>query len=159
MTIDLLNGFGNAGDLLADSQSPYAGGAHQLGQDDFLKLLVTQMRHQDPLNPMDSTGFTAQLAQYSSLEQLVSVNTKLEALNASQDQAGRNQALDFIGKRIVADGNQLSLDADGVATGGFSIDQDAECAVRVLDSGGRAVSEMHLGSRSAGGHRIRCRAD
>ena len=48
-----------------------------MGKDDFLRLLVTQLQAQDPLNPMDSTGFTAQLAQFSSLEQLQNINSNL----------------------------------------------------------------------------------
>ncbi len=49
-----------------------------LGRDDFLKLLVTQLRHQDPLNPMDATAFASQLAEFSGLEQLIQVNKSLE---------------------------------------------------------------------------------
>jgi flagellar basal-body rod modification protein FlgD len=51
-----------------------------LGQEAFMSLLITQLRHQDPTNPMDDTAFLAQLAQFSSLEQLQSVNDKLDTL-------------------------------------------------------------------------------
>lgn len=55
-----------------------AGGA--MGKDEFVKLLVTEMKNQDPLNPMDGKELAAQLAQFSSVEQLVNVNTKLDNL-------------------------------------------------------------------------------
>ncbi len=55
-----------------------------LGKDDFLQLLVAQLQHQDPLKPMDSTEFTAQLAQFSSLEQLYNVNDNLGELGTNQ---------------------------------------------------------------------------
>ena len=60
-----------AGSGLATSQS------NVLNKDDFLNLLITQLQHQDPLNPTDSVEFTAQLAQFSSLEQLANVNDNL----------------------------------------------------------------------------------
>lgn len=64
------------------SSSPFtsavAGGA--MGKDQFVKLLVTEMKNQDPLNPMDGKELAAQLAQFSSVEQLMSVNTKLDTL-------------------------------------------------------------------------------
>jgi flagellar basal-body rod modification protein FlgD len=110
------------------------------------------MRHQDPLNPMDGTQFTAQLAQYSSLEQLVNLNTKLEQLNASQAEVSRGQALDYIGKEIVAGGNLLTLEDEGQATGGFGIDEDAECIARVSDVDGNLISLISLGNRKAGSH-------
>ncbi len=55
-----------------------AGGA--MGKDQFVKLLVTEMKNQDPLNPMDGKELAAQLAQFSSVEQLINVNTKLDNL-------------------------------------------------------------------------------
>jgi flagellar basal-body rod modification protein FlgD len=56
------------------------GGGGKMGKDEFLKLLVAQMRHQDPLNPMDGQQMAAQLAQFSSVEQLVSVNDRLDEI-------------------------------------------------------------------------------
>ena len=57
-----------------------AGG--EMGKDQFVKLLVTEMQNQDPLNPMDGKELAVQLAQFSSVEQLMNVNTKLDDLTA-----------------------------------------------------------------------------
>lgn len=64
----------------SDAISNAAGGS--LGKDEFVKLLVTQMQNQDPLNPMDGKDLAAQLAQFSSVEQLMNINTKLDTLTS-----------------------------------------------------------------------------
>ena len=79
MSVDGINAAGISDNSLSASQP------NILGKDDFLTLLVTQLQHQDPLNPQDSTEFTAQLAQFSSLEQLGNVNDKLEYLKLAAE--------------------------------------------------------------------------
>ena len=73
-----------------------------LGKDDFLKIFMAQLQHQDPLNPMEGTEFTAQLAQFSSLEQLYNVNQNLGSLKEVQEGTGKFESLNFIGKEITA---------------------------------------------------------
>lgn len=69
----------------------------QLGKDEFLKLLVTQMTHQDPLNPLDDKAFIAQLAQFSQLEQLIAMNKGLEASQRVREQ---EQAMGLLGRTV-----------------------------------------------------------
>lgn len=71
--------------------------ATSLGKDDFLKLLVAQLQHQDPLNPTDPTQFMSQLAQLESLEQMQNVNSSLESLTKSSSMQG---ATGLLGKRV-----------------------------------------------------------
>lgn len=84
-----------------------------LGKDDFLRILVTQLQNQNPLNPVSSDQFAAQLAQFSSLEQLQNMNANLERaleLDIALSQAINNtMATTFIGKSVTAVGNQLSV--------------------------------------------------
>jgi flagellar basal-body rod modification protein FlgD len=68
-----------------------------LGQDDFLKLLVTQMTSQDPLNPQKDTDFIAQMAQFSSLEQTKTMEADLSAMRSQQDFA---QAAALLGRNV-----------------------------------------------------------
>ncbi len=80
-----------------------------MGKTEFLKLLVAQLENQDPLNPQDPTEFTAQLAQYSSLEQQFTMNEQLAKMAESSGDVQRLTALSLIGKEIVAESNQLEL--------------------------------------------------
>jgi flagellar basal-body rod modification protein FlgD len=126
--------------------------ADKLGKDDFLKIFLAQIQYQDPLNPMEGTEFTAQLAQFSSLQQLFNVNDNLESIkDAGSDQA-RYDALNFMGKDIVAKGDQLSLGDAGTANGAFQIQQSAECSVSVIDGTGNLVRSISLGPLDAGQH-------
>ena len=124
----------------------------ELGRDSFLTMFLAQLKNQDPLNPMDGQEFAAQLAQFTSLEQLFNVNENLEAMKTSQDRNSLFQALDFIGKEIEAGGNVLSLEQDQTAKGGFTIGERAFCTVMVYDENGTPVRGISLGEFQAGPH-------
>ncbi|MFN3533793.1 MAG: flagellar hook assembly protein FlgD, partial [Desulfatiglandales bacterium] len=82
----------------------------QLGKEDFLKLLVAQLQHQDPLNPMNSTEFTAQLAQFSALEQQRNTNENLEKLIEREEFLARVNVAGLMGKEVLAYNNELLMD-------------------------------------------------
>lgn len=126
------------------------GGTQAMGKDDFLKLLVTQLQNQDPLNPSDPTEFTAQLAQFSSLEQLFAVNESLERLSASSGDMERLSALSLIGKEVTAGGESFRLGKDGVLLG-YRLEASAsEVTVNVLDTAGRTVASLPVKETGAG---------
>jgi flagellar basal-body rod modification protein FlgD len=126
-----------------------------MGKDDFLTLLVAQLQAQDPLNPMDSTDFTAQLAQFSSLEQLQNVNSNLKGLTTSQSIQTNANAVDFIGKQVTALGDQVEV-TDGQSAGiQFTLSDDASNVyVRVYDQNGNFIRELDSGAMSAGQQEI-----
>jgi len=132
--------------------SPSASAKKDLGRDDFLTLLVAQLKHQDPLNPLESTEFTSQLAQYSSLEQLFNVNENLDLISSGQENASKLQALNFIGKEIVAEGENLLLEQDETSMGSFNLDEAADCSVLITDADGSYVRQISLGSLEPGTH-------
>ena len=72
----------------------------ELGKDDFLQLFTQQLKAQDPLKPMDSTEFTAQMAQFSSLEQLTNINSQLKDLLLFQGSLQNTMTVDMIGKHV-----------------------------------------------------------
>jgi len=122
-----------------------------LGKDAFLKLLVTQLRHQDPLSPMESAEFTSQLAQFSSLEQMSNVNTNLELLQLYQASINNSQAVGFIGKTIKALGNSIGV-ADGVADQiHFELAENASAVIaHIYDSHRNLVKTIQSGGLNAG---------
>jgi flagellar basal-body rod modification protein FlgD len=122
-----------------------------MDKDAFLNLLVTQLQNQDPLNPTDSVEFTAQLAQFSSLEQLSNVNTNLEQLQNYQASINNSQAVSLIGKDITAKGNGLQLDDGGPAECNFSLDGSAAVVtISIYDSTGEFVKSFEGKDLAAG---------
>src|SRR5262245_14563129 len=83
--------------------------AQTIDQQPFLKLFVSQLQHRDPLSPMEPNDLPAQLAQFSSLEQLTSINTHLDAMTGSTKQTTTTAMLGLIGKQVRFDGSQLTL--------------------------------------------------
>lgn len=94
-----------------------AAGTKDMGKEQFLQLLVTQLKNQDPLNPMEDQEFIAQMAQFSSLEQLVNLNTSMEGLTEATNNQQMFSATSYIGKYVTAVGNTIgktsTMDADG----------------------------------------------
>jgi flagellar basal-body rod modification protein FlgD len=88
-----------------------------MGKEDFLTLLVTQLQNQDPMNPSDPTEFTAQLSQFSSLEQLTLVNTNLEGLMTYNSRQQQLASLSLLGQDIVARADQFELTGDTITLG------------------------------------------
>ncbi len=136
---------------MVEKPDPYAKqGSQEIDRDAFIKMFLAQMKHQDPLNPMDGSEFAAQLAQFSSLEQLYNVNTTLDGLKTIQEAGSRFEALTLIGREIVAEGKGISLEQGRTAQGGFELPRAAECSVTITDSGGMPVCEIPLGYLDAG---------
>jgi flagellar basal-body rod modification protein FlgD len=84
----------------ATTAVPTTASNNTVTKDEFLKLFVTQLKNQDPMNPMDSAGFTAQLAQFSSLEQLTNNNSGITSLLAYQNSLQNASAANLIGKQV-----------------------------------------------------------
>jgi len=125
-----------------------------LGQDEFLTLLVAQMQNQDPLNPTDATEWTAQLAQYSQLEQSMHLNDTMEVLVDGQKTTERLSALSLIGKEAVVEGSTFSLGGE-TAEIGYKIDGEVTgFDMEIHDSLGNRVATLHPSDLSQGNHFI-----
>ncbi len=126
------------------------GGTSTAQQDQFLKLLITQLKNQDPLNPLDSAQMTTQMAQINTLQGIEQLNATLSALasNLSGNQALQASAL--IGRDVMAPGNQLQL-AGGQASGGVLLPQAVDqLKVTITDASGTVVHTANLGAQPQG---------
>jgi flagellar basal-body rod modification protein FlgD len=120
-----------------------------LGKDDFLKLFVAQLRSQNPLNPMDNTEFTAQLAQFSSLEQLSNINTQLHDLLLFQNSLQNTLTNNLIGRQVKIPGNEIYLKENGEIS--YTLPEDvSKVKISIYDSGGGLVKEVNLGQQTSG---------
>lgn len=126
-----------------------------MGKDDFMKLLVAQLEHQNPLEPMQGTEFTGQLAQFSTVEQIFKMNETLQGIKDSNSQLNSSLALNMIGKQVEADGNQVSLGRAGSSTLTFNLaDKAANADILVYNSAGDFITKITQENLSAGRHEV-----
>lgn len=133
-----------------DETPRYANPKDALGRDQFLRLLVAQLQHQDPLNPMEGTDFTAQLAQFSSLEQLFAVNESLTGIQEALSVQENSDLLDFIGKTVKAEDNTILVKDGSVVSGSYTLEDRADVTVVVYDSDGYEVRKLYPGWQDTG---------
>ncbi len=118
--------------------------------DRFLKLLVTQLRNQDPMNPMENAELTTQLAQMSTVEGVNKLNSTLDGLVSQFKSNQVMQGAALVGRQVLADGNALSLGSAGAA-GGIGLEAAVDSLrVNVVDSNGVTVRSLDLGKQDAG---------
>lgn len=139
----------DAAAALAASASGGTAGASE-AQDRFLKLLVTQLKNQDPLNPMDNAQITTQMAQISTVSGIDKLNTTLQGMAASFGANQSLQAMGMIGHSVLAPGSTLQLQ-NGSAPGGVDLPQAADSVtVSVRDASGQLLHQVNLGAQPAG---------
>lgn len=131
-----------------------------LDKDSFMLLLVTQFKYQDPLNPMDDKEFIAQMAQFSSLEQLMNLNTSMEGLTTATNNQQMVNATSYIGKLVSVAGNTIgkstAVNADGVSETSISTfryafgDNVVKGTLSVKDANGNTIYTEDLAGKQAG---------
>jgi flagellar basal-body rod modification protein FlgD len=150
MTPDPVNGVS-----YVDSSGAGIAGEKSLADtfDNFLKLLTEQLKHQDPLDPMESNEFTSQLVEFTGAEQAVLTNSKLDSLIALQNGNQLNSVVSYIGKNISANSLALNLDENGATIKYSLAGNAAETTIRIIDEDGNTVRTLE-GSTNAGVHEI-----
>lgn len=126
-----------------------------MGKDDFMKLLITQMTHQDPLSPQDSSQMASQLAQFSALEQMTSINQTLAsqsgATSALAGSMNNSAAIALIGKTVMASSDQVAGGTSGTTTIATDIPTGGgHLSVRIVDSNGKTIATKDVGMVTGG---------
>ncbi|MCE6953012.1 flagellar biosynthesis protein FlgD [Cereibacter sphaeroides] len=127
-------------------------GTSNLGQEDFLKLLTTQLQNQDPFQPMENGEFLAQMAQFSTVSGIEQLNGTLSGIGASLGQFRAANAASLIGRSVLVEGTLVRPDADGAARGSASLTDPAEAVVVTYSNSvtGELLHSQTLGPQQAG---------
>jgi len=124
----------------------------QAQTDRFLKLLVAQLNNQDPMNPMDNSQMTSQIAQINTVSGIQQLNDSIKSMSAQYTSMQVMQGASMIGHQVLASGNTMSVNA-GVGTAALSLDSDASSVkVQVLTPSGQVIDQIDLGAMTAGSH-------
>lgn len=108
----------------------------------FLTLLITQLQHQDPLQPMDANEFTQQLVQFASVEQQIHQNANLEKMLAMQKATQASSLVGYIGNTVEVDGGALSLEGGAAAARYALAGEAAATRLTITDAAGRVVATL-----------------
>lgn len=129
--------------------------AGQLGKDAFLQLLITQLRYQNPLSPMNNEAFLGQLAQFSQLEQMQQLNDNFSSSMLLTQSLNNSAAAGLIGKYVRAGGDAVHLPESGSVQLGYYLPQPAaSVTLSVLDANGRTVRTLEAPASDAGSQQL-----
>jgi flagellar basal-body rod modification protein FlgD len=151
MDSQIVNGINNISNNTASKTNT----TKTLGKDDFLKMLVAQLQNQDPLKPLDGTDFAAQLAQFSSLEQLTNVNTELKNVGLNQMAMNYSQSVNLIGKNVVTNSGN-SITANGSTTDlNYKLAKNAQSVtISIFNKDGKLVKTWDETAQKAGMNKV-----
>lgn len=145
MEISGITGLGNIGTESGSETKK----RNELGKEEFLGLLLKQLSYQDPLNPMDSTEFTAQLTRFSSIEELANINDTLGDILSFQQSMQNATVTNMIGKDVKVSGNSVYLNDTALLN--YDLPEVADSLnISVFDSAGRLVHNADLGPAASG---------
>jgi len=123
-----------------------------LSRDDFMKLFVTQLQYQDPMNPMKSAEMASQVAQFNMVDLLYKNNAALEDMAKAENTAASIASIGLLGRRVEYQGNEIFVDPDGPEP--FYIEAPAEdavsCKITIKDKDGRIVNRLDMDGIDAG---------
>ena len=124
-------------------------------KDQFLKLLLAQLKHQDPLQPPDASKFSQEMIQFGQLEQLFNLNNSMEQMATMQNSAQRAEAIGLMGRKVDLRGDTMQI-AEGKASDiGFKLQAPAEkVTIEVVDQQGHALRTIELDAQAVGTHSV-----
>lgn len=124
---------------------------NELGQSDFLKLMIAQFRNQDPFEPLDSGAFLGQLAQFGTVDGIDRLNTGFAELSKSLSTNQALQAANLVGHTVIAESERGYLPAEGNLRGAVELTASAEnIQIDITDASGQLIRRIELGQQAAG---------
>lgn len=130
--------------------------SNELGQNAFLKLMITQMENQSPLDPQDNTQFISQLAQFSSVESLDKLNNNFDSFTNNFVANQALQASTLVGRAVTVPAEQTRLDAGGVVAINADIPAStSDVNISIYDESGSLIEQVPLGAQPAGSMNVR----
>ncbi|WP_025126974.1 flagellar hook assembly protein FlgD [Pseudomonas sp. PH1b] len=128
-----------------------ATGKQALGKDAFLKLLVTQLNNQNPLDPQDNSAFVAQLAQFSTLEGITTLNTSVNSITGNYKSSQALQASSLVGRSVIVQTGTTQVDTSKSMNGSVSVPSSVSSVkVTITDKDGNTIKTIDMGSQKAG---------
>ncbi len=128
---------------------------NKLDKDAFLKLFITQVQNQDPLNPDKSSEMAAQLAQFDGLEQMLNINKTLEKMSAENQTSRAVNLVSFVGKELSIDNGKLNWQKGKLTDATMDLEKDvSQLTLEVRDSSGAVVSTEQIGQKPIGEHKL-----
>lgn len=129
---------------------------NKLDKDDYLNLMVTQLKHQDPFKPMDNQEMATQLAQFNTVEQLISANKTLTDMNKAQSEAKVEKLTPYLGKHVQVNGDKIRVGTDkSVSDANFEIPAEAGVVnVLIKDASGKVVRSLPMPGLKPGEHKV-----
>ena len=123
----------------------------ELGQEDFLKLMTTQLENQDPFKPMENGDFLAQIAQFSTVSGIGDLQTSFEKLSDSLVSNQAIQAANLVGHKVIVPTGVVALEQGGDVKGNVELPSaSGQVTINVHDNSGQIIRKLELGSQSAG---------
>ena len=123
----------------------------KLGQEDFIKLMTTQMNHQDPMKPMENGDFLSDMAQFSTVSGLKEIKDSFNSLATSLQSSQALQASSMVGRQVLVPGSMSTLSEGTAMKAGVELDKNvADLKVAIMDDKGSLVKEISLGNKPAG---------
>lgn len=131
--------------------SKAATGKQSLGKDAFLQLLVTQLKNQNPLSPQDNGAFVAQLAQFSSLEGINTLNDSVNAISSNFSSSQALQASSLVGRSIIIQTDKAMVDTSKSMTCSVDVKTaTGNVTIKVTDKDGNLVRTIEMGAQAVG---------
>ncbi|CAD1791656.1 flagellar basal body rod modification protein [Xanthomonas arboricola pv. juglandis] len=121
-----------------------------LGQADFLKLMTEQLQHQDPLKPMENSAFLGQLAQFSTVQGIGDLNTKVSSFSAAQSSDQVLKGASLVGHNVLVPSAQLAIDATNSAKGVVAATSAGTVNFEITDANGAFVKQLSVPASAAG---------